>query len=363
MAAFVSSPRFVEHITGPHHPERPDRIRAVHKAVRDAGLIDSPNPFPEFALDLGLKRQDHIRCLEVEPIIADENLLELAHTSEHIHRVKHICELGGGVLDLGDTPVGPTSYEISLLSLGSAIVACDAVMDGRAKRAFSAARPPGHHAEPDRAMGFCLFSNIAIAAKYLQKRHGVGRVAIVDFDVHHGNGTQACLESDPSVLFISLHQDPRTCYPGSGHAYEIGTETGEGFTINLPLQPGSDDDDYLRVIDERVVPALNEFRPEVLLISAGFDAHAEDPLAQMNLSEDGFEQITRRLVAVADQHCGGRVVSMLEGGYNLRALGRSVVKHLTALSGRTLRAMGFRPLLWRLERHVYGRDARVTEDL
>ncbi|CAN5412620.1 histone deacetylase family protein [soil metagenome] len=332
MVGFASSPRFVEHITGPHHPERADRIRAIHKAVRDAGLVDSPNPFPEFSLDLGLKRQEQIHCLELEPTPAEEQLLQLVHSRSHIDRVKHICEIGGGVLDLGDTPVGANSYEIALLSLGSAIVACDAVMNGSVTRAFSAARPPGHHAEPDRAMGFCLFSNIAIAAKYLQSRYGVTRVAIVDFDVHHGNGTQACLESDPSVLFISLHQDPRTCYPGSGHAYETGEGAGEGFTINLPLQPGSDDEDYLRTIDQRVVSALDEFRPEVLLLSAGFDAHREDPLAQMNLSEDGFEQITRRLAAVADEHCGGRVVSVLEGGYNLRALGRSVVRHLIAMS-------------------------------
>jgi acetoin utilization deacetylase AcuC-like enzyme len=199
------------------------------------------------------------------------------------------------------------------------------------KRVFVAARPPGHHAEPDRAMGFCLFSNIAIASRYLQKQHGIRRVAIVDFDVHHGNGTQACLEADPTVLFISVHQDPRTCYPGSGYAHETGEGAGEGFTINLPLQPGSDDDDYLRTFDEHVTPALDRFKPEVLLISAGFDAHSEDPLAQMNLSEDGFEQMTRRLAAVADRHCGGRIVSVLEGGYNLRAMGRSVVKHLMAL--------------------------------
>jgi acetoin utilization deacetylase AcuC-like enzyme len=330
--AFVSSPRFVEHITAPHHPERPDRIRAIHKAVRDAGLISSPNPFPEFDLDLSLKRQDVIKCVELEPQPAHVNDLELVHTSEHIHRVQHICELGGGVLDLGDTPVHESSYEIALLSCGSALVACDAVLSGQVKRAFSAARPPGHHAEPARAMGFCLFSNIAIAAKYIQKKYGVERIAIVDFDVHHGNGTQACLESDPTVLFISLHQDPRTCYPGSGHAYETGEGAGEGFAVNLPLEPGSDDDDYLRALDQRVIPEVNKFKPEVLLVSAGFDAHREDPLAQMNVSEDGFEQITRKLVAVADQHCGGRVVSVLEGGYNLRALGRSVVKHLIALS-------------------------------
>jgi acetoin utilization deacetylase AcuC-like enzyme len=205
-------------------------------------------------------------------------------------------------------------------------------MAGEVRRAFAAGRPPGHHAEPERAMGFCLFSNIAIGARHLQRAHGVGRVAIVDFDVHHGNGTQACFYDDPSVLFISLHQHPRTCYPGSGHDWETGTGTGAGYTINLPFQPGSDDADYLREFEQRVVPALDQFRPEVLMVSAGFDAHRDDPLAQMNLSEAGFEEMTRLLVGVAEHHCGGRVISTLEGGYNLRALARSVVRHLVALA-------------------------------
>jgi acetoin utilization deacetylase AcuC-like enzyme len=181
-------------------------------------------------------------------------------------------------------------------------------------------------------MGFCLFSNVAIAARYLQRVHGVGRVAIVDFDVHHGNGTQVCFDDDPSVYFVSLHQHPRTCYPGSGYEWEVGVGAGQGFTLNLPFQPGSGDEDYLSVIERRVLPELDGFRPEVLLISAGFDAHRDDPLAQMELSEAGFEHITRLLVGMADLHCGGRVVSTLEGGYNLRALGRSVVRHLAALS-------------------------------
>jgi acetoin utilization deacetylase AcuC-like enzyme len=242
-----------------------------------------------------------------------------------------MCEVGGGVLDLGDTPVGPESYEVALLSLGSALRACDAVMKGEVTRAFSAARPPGHHAEPDRAMGFCLFSNIAIAARHAQRAYGLERVAIVDFDVHHGNGTQAAFESDRSVMFISLHQHPRTCYPGTGYEWEIGTGPGRGYTVNIPFDPGSDDADYLRVIDERVVPELDEFRPQLLLISAGFDAHREDPLAHMNLSDECYELMTRHVVSVADQHCGGRVVSVLEGGYSLAALGRSVVRHLIGL--------------------------------
>jgi acetoin utilization deacetylase AcuC-like enzyme len=331
MLAFSSSPRFVEHLTGPYHPERPDRIRAIHKAVRDAGLIDSPFAFPEFELDLQLKPVGGLRLLELEPQAADEQWLSTVHTQAMIERVRRVCRLGGGVLDQGDTPVVPVSWEIALLSLGSLLRCCDAVASGRARRAFSAARPPGHHAEPERAMGFCLFSNVAIAARYLQRQHGVGKIAIVDFDVHHGNGTQACFEDDPSVLFVSMHQHPNTCYPGSGHDWEIGTSGGRGYTINIPFEPGAEDADYLKAMESRVVPEVEEFHPEFLLISAGFDAHRDDPLANVNLSEEGFELMTRSLVALAEHRCGGRVVSALEGGYNLRALGRSVVRHLVAM--------------------------------
>jgi acetoin utilization deacetylase AcuC-like enzyme len=205
-------------------------------------------------------------------------------------------------------------------------------MSGTAKRAFAAVRPPGHHAEPNRPMGFCLFANISIAARYLQQQHGVERVAIVDFDVHHGNGTQAVFEADPSVLFVSLHQSPQTCYPGTGFEWENGVGKGRGFTVNLPFDPGAMDDDYMRAMESRVLPELDKFRPQVLLISAGFDAHRDDPLAQINLSDDAYEMMTRSLAQAADQHCDGKIVSMLEGGYNLAALGRSVVRHLTALS-------------------------------
>jgi acetoin utilization deacetylase AcuC-like enzyme len=328
---FLSDPRFADHQTGPHHPERPDRMRAIARAVRQAKLIDSPDPFPDFEIDLGL-RDVGVRLTELpSPVSVDERWLLTVHDQAYIERVRHVCRVGG-VLDQGDTPVGPGSFEIAKLGVGGLLACCDAVMAGTVSRAFAAIRPPGHHAEPDRPMGFCLFANVAIAARYLQRHHGVGRVAVVDFDVHHGNGTQAAFEDDPSVLFVSLHQHPRTCYPGSGHVHETGVGPGEGTTLNLPMAPGSDGDDYLAAFDDAVIPALDEFAPEVLLVSAGFDAHRDDPLAQVDLSEAGFEQMTRKLVSAADRHSGGRVISALEGGYHLRALGRSVVRHLVALA-------------------------------
>ncbi|HEV2294893.1 MAG TPA: histone deacetylase [Tepidisphaeraceae bacterium] len=332
MTGFCSDPRFVHHLTGAHHPERPDRIRAVHKAVRAAGMIDSPDPFPDFALEFGPLDARGVKLVELQPTPADEKWLTAVHTPRHVEYVKQTCAIGGGVLDQGDTQVGPQSCDIALLGLGAVLRCCDAVMAGEVLRAFAAVRPPGHHAEPDRPMGFCLFSNIAIAARYLQQRHGLERIAIVDFDVHHGNGTQAAFEDDPTVLFISLHQDPRTCYPGSGHAYETGCGSGEGFTLNIPMTPGADEDDYLAAFDTRVLPVLEAFRPDVLLISAGFDAHHADPLAQIQLSEECYEKMTRLLVSVAQRHCRGRVISALEGGYNLRALGRSAVRHLVGLT-------------------------------
>ena len=331
MTGFSTSPRFVEHITGPQHPERPDRIRAIFKAVRDAGLIDSPNPFADFDLDFGLRSEGGAKLLELSPQPAEDRWLLTCHTPAQIEHVDRVCAAGGGVLDEGDTPVGPNSAEIARLSLGSLLGCCDAVMQGRCRRAFSSARPPGHHAEPHRAMGFCLFSNVAIAARYLQRQYGLERVAIVDFDVHHGNGTQACLEDDPTVLFVSLHQDPKTCYPGTGYESEIGIRAGRGFTLNIPLPPGTTDELYLQAIDRRVLPVLDRFKPQVLLLSAGFDAHSDDPLAEMELTEDGFAQITERMVQAASVHCDGKIISALEGGYNLRALGRSVVAHLRSL--------------------------------
>ncbi len=329
MTGFCSSARFVEHETGEGHPERADRIRAIHRAVRLAGLITSPDPFPDFQADLGEVAHASKALVELEPVPADEGMLRLVHTREYIEHVRLACERGSE-LD-ADTVTCRGSFEIATLSVGAGITAADAVMHGKVRRAFAAARPPGHHAETARAMGFCLFSNIAIVARHLEQSFGLHKIAIVDFDVHHGNGTQACLQGDRAFRFISLHQDPNTCYPGTGFPWETGAGAARGFITNIPFPPGAGDAEYLTAMDEQVIPALDAYHPEILLISAGFDAHRDDPLAQIRLSDEGFAQITRRLVDVANRHCGGRIVSLLEGGYNLGALGRGVVRHLMEL--------------------------------
>lgn len=332
MVGFCTHPKLVEHETGSQHPERPDRLRAILRAVRESGLIESPDPFPDFKIEFGPLVQAAQKLVELPlPAPASEELLPLVHYPPHIQLIKRISAAGGGVVDQADTPIGANGFEMGLLSLGSAIACCDAVMKDQVQRAFSAARPPGHHAEPDRPMGFCLFSNIAIAARYVQKTYGIERVAIIDFDVHHGNGTQAAFEDDHSVLFVSLHQDPRTLYPGTGYDYEVGEGPGRGMTMNLPIPPGAGDDLYIRALEMRLLPKLDDFKPELLMISAGFDAHADDPLANIEMTDAGFERMTRLLVGAAKIHCDGRVISLLEGGYNLQALGRSVVRHLVGL--------------------------------
>jgi acetoin utilization deacetylase AcuC-like enzyme len=291
----VSSPRFVDHVTPAGHPERPERAEVL-QAVAEA-----------FAQGGGEV---------VEPRAAtDEDLLRV-HTQEHVDAV--VATRGKASMIDEDTFTSPESDEIARLAAGAVLTGVDRVLDGPAgSHALVLVRPPGHHAEADRAMGFCLYSNIAVGAAYARSR-GCARVAIVDYDVHHGNGTQWIFYEDPTVLFVSSHQFP--FYPGTGAASETGRGEGHGFTINIPLDAGTQDAEIERKYEELVYPALRAFRPDLLLVSAGFDAHELDPLGQLRMTTEGFGRLTTRLLQVADKLCAGKVVLVTEGGYNLEAL-------------------------------------------
>jgi acetoin utilization deacetylase AcuC-like enzyme len=292
-----------EHDTGPGHPERSDRLRAVWKA------LDGP-PFA------GLDRR--------EPPIADLAPILRVHPRSHIDAIFAAVPGDGQAYVDADTVVSPGSREAAMRAVGAVTAAVDAVIAGEGRNAFCAVRPPGHHAEPDRAMGFCLFNNVAIAA--LQAReHGLRRIAVVDFDVHHGNGTEAFFAAEPDLFYASTHQSP--LYPGTGHR----SHTSPGRIVNVPLARGRGSDAFRAAYTGNILPALEAFEPEFLIVSAGFDAHANDPLADLNLVEDDYDWVTGELCRVADAACGGRIVSALEGGYDLDALAASCAAHVAAL--------------------------------
>ncbi len=305
--ALVTSRIFLEHETG-DHPERPARLEAILRYVERTGRLDD--------------RQ------VIEPNPADEETIALVHDRAYIEELREFAARGGGWLD-ADTVVSPRSYDVARLAVGAAIEAVDLVLGGTVPRAFALVRPPGHHAEPDRGMGFCLFNNVAVAAQWALERRGIGRIAIIDWDVHHGNGTQAAFYRTDRVFFVSIHQWP--LYPGTGRADEIGEGAGRGYTLNIPLPPRSDDQVYLRAFDEQIEPRLRAYQPELILVSAGYDAHYADPLAAMAVTEHGFAALAGRVLAWAREWCGGRLVLVLEGGYNLSALASSVAATVDAL--------------------------------
>jgi acetoin utilization deacetylase AcuC-like enzyme len=294
----------IEHDAGFSHPERPDRLRAALAALESEA----------FAF---LERR-HAPMAEREQI-------------ERVHHRDYVSHILGSVPASGhyaldpDTALSPGSGDAALRAAGALCAAVDAVVGGEAGNAFCAVRPPGHHAEAARAMGFCLFNNVAIGARHAHAAHGLERVAVVDFDVHHGNGTQSAFERDGDFFFASSHQSP--CYPGTGSE----AESGVGNIVNAELPPDSGSDAFRHAFGERILPALDSFAPKMILISAGFDAHVRDPLAQLNLTEDDFAWATREILAIAGKHCDGRIVSTLEGGYDLDALGASVAAHVTVL--------------------------------
>ncbi|MCX7623556.1 MAG: histone deacetylase [Thermomicrobium sp.] len=307
--AIVTSRIFLEHETG-DHPERPERLEAILRLLERTGRLDD--------------RQ------VIEPDPADEDTIALVHDRNYIEELREFAARGGGWLD-ADTIVSPRSYDVARLAVGAAVAAVDLVLRGEEPRAFALVRPPGHHAEPDRGMGFCLFNNVAVAAQWALERYGLERVAIIDWDVHHGNGTQAAFYRTDRVFFVSLHQWP--LYPGTGRADEVGEGLGYGYTLNIPLPPRSDDRAYVRAFDEAIEPRLRSYRPELLLVSAGYDAHYADPLAAMAVTEQGFSVMAERVLRWAREWCAGRLVLVLEGGYNLSALASSVAATLDALDG------------------------------
>jgi acetoin utilization deacetylase AcuC-like enzyme len=304
--ALITHPACLEHEGGEWHPECPDRLRAVLAA---------------------LEGEEFAPLLREAAPPASEEALTRVHPPNYVRAILSIRPPPGEFVQLdGDTAMCHASAEAALRAAGGALCAVDAVMEGWARAAFAAVRPPGHHAEPARAMGFCLFNNVAVAAHHARARWGLRRIAVVDFDVHHGNGTQAIFEGDKDLFYGSSHQYP--CYPGTGHARERGCA---GNIVNAPLPPGSDSTAFRRAWEGTILPALDAFAPELLIVSAGFDAHAADPLAQLRVRTQDFAWLTRELVDIADRHCNGHLASVLEGGYDLRALAESVAAHVREL--------------------------------
>jgi len=306
---FVYDDIYLAHKTTVGHPETPQRLVAIVERLKTTGLYS--------------------RLFTLSPKPAPSKWLTMVHTPEYVRRVRRSCEEGTEYLDSIDVPISPESYEVALTAVGGVLCAIDAVMEKKVTNAFCAVRPPGHHALKDMAKGFCIFNNIAIGARYIQKKHNLSKILIVDWDVHHGNGTQAEFYDDPSVLYFSVHQYP--FYPGTGSEAEKGSGKGLNYNINVPLPAGSGDADYVRVFKEKLEPAALAFSPDFVLISAGFDAHKDDLLGGMKVTAEGFAKLTQTVKEIAEKCCEGRIVSILEGGYGLDGLAASVEAHIQVL--------------------------------
>ncbi len=310
---YLTHPHYTQHDV-PGHPERPDRVRAIWAELAACGLLDK------------------LHAVEPQPI-SDEQIL-YAHTQKYLDLLHYASEHDYGIRFDSDTLALPETPQIARLSAGGVVGAVDEIMAGRAKNALAITRPPGHHAIPEGAMGFCFLGNVAIAARHAQKAYGLKRVLIVDYDVHHGNGTQDILYDDASVLFISTHQHP--FYPGTGAITETGRDAGKGYTLNIPMPADCGDAEYMSVFEQIVWPAAMRFQPEFIIISAGFDGHWDDPLAMMNLSLTGYDHLTRELIRMADTLCGGKILFALEGGYNTQVLAHGVRNIAHALLGEDI---------------------------
>lgn len=305
-----TDPIYLEHDTG-SHPESAARLQAIQQHLSYSGLLHN--------LELRSARPAELKELET------------LHTRRHIQHVEEASAAGSGVLDTPDCVISTGTYAAALHAVGAVIDSVVEVAERRLDNAFCAVRPPGHHAERDQAMGFCFFNNVALAAEFLRRNLGFQRILIFDFDVHHGNGTQHLFEESAEVFYASTHQDPRSCYPGTGFTEETGRGLGKGYTLNVPLPPGTQDAHYLEIFRHQLLPRFEEFRPDFVLLSAGFDGHVRDPLAMLRLTEQSYQEITQEVRQLAERHAGGRLVSLLEGGYDLEALASSVGVHLEEL--------------------------------
>jgi acetoin utilization deacetylase AcuC-like enzyme/formylglycine-generating enzyme required for sulfatase activity len=306
---FVYDEIYLKHLTGPGHPERPERLLAIIFTLKESGLYSKLYSLPS----------------KKSPL----KWIKTVHAEEYVERAKDACRKKIAYLDSGDVPICPDTYDVAVAAVGGVLGAVDAVMAGKVKNAFCAIRPPGHHALPNRAMGFCIFNNVAIAARYIQKEHKLNKVLIVDWDVHHGNGTQELFYEDPTVFYFGIHQYP--FYPGTGAAEEKGAGKGLDYTLNIPLPPGCGDKEYIQTFEQKLKPAALKFKPDFILISAGFDAQQNDLLGGMQVTPEGFARLTYIVKEIAETGCQGRMVSVLEGGYHPKQLGQSVLAHVKAL--------------------------------
>lgn len=322
----IFSSRYLDHKPGFSHPESPRRLEAMMEELEKSGILNDES------------------CAIIEPEPASIKDLELVHRPDYIQLVEKVCESGGGILDLGDTAVSPESFDVAKLAVGGALKAVDDVMRGESENAFAFVRPPGHHAGPYYAMGFCIFNNVALAAAHLLNSFNLKRVLILDIDAHHGNGTQEIFYRTNEVLYVSLHQDP-TDFPGTGFIDETGEEEGLGYTVNVPFPFQTGDSAYWKAVKEIVIPIVSQYRPQFILVSAGFDGYYRDTVAGLSLSAFIYPRIFRTILELAHQLCSNRVVAVLEGGYRTSFLRKAAVATVAQMAGLKYKISDKRPPL------------------